>query len=198
MTPHPSCPRHLFLYHASREPRFYERRCRHPTARWTVTTVWAVVSLLLDPGARRPTRKTLKGRVPSGFFGSSLCSQPAETKQAHGGADTRENRSLRLVRYQGEPQSAAGLPTLVPGHRTDHLRLAGMYALLGQMTFGGITSPLFNSASRRSQPPVGSCLMDCQPTTRRAVAAYRASPDSVELNRERVPVISATDHDHRS
>ncbi len=36
-----------------------------------------------------------------------------------------------------------------------------MYALLGQMNFGAITSPLYSSASRLSQPPVGSCLMDC-------------------------------------
>src|SRR5271166_6513085 len=41
----------------------------------------------LDPNARRPNRRTLKGHVPTGLFGASLCSQAAETKEAHGAAD---------------------------------------------------------------------------------------------------------------
>ena len=38
--------------------------------------------LRLDPDARRPNRRTLKGRVSSGLFGASFCWHAAETKQA--------------------------------------------------------------------------------------------------------------------
>ena len=48
--------------------------------------------------------------------------------------------------HLGEPQSAAGVPALVPDHRADQPRLAGMVALLSQMTFGAINLSLFNSA----------------------------------------------------
>src|SRR5271157_774862 len=50
----------------------------------------------------------------------------------------------------GEPQSAAGVSPLVPDHRADQPWLAGMGALIGQMTFGSINLSLFNSARSRS------------------------------------------------
>src|SRR5208283_5470627 len=62
-----------------------------PTARGTETTAGSIVNRRLDPDARRSTRRTSrrtpKGRVPTGLFGASLCWQAAETKEAHGGAD---------------------------------------------------------------------------------------------------------------
>ena len=53
---------------------------------------------------------------------------------------------MRDMTHLGEPQSAAGLATSVPGRRTDQPRLAGMGALLGQMTFGSINLSFFNCA----------------------------------------------------
>ena len=58
------------------------RERRLPTARWSETTAGSIVNRRHDPDARRPTRITLKGRVPSGLFRASLCWQAAETKEA--------------------------------------------------------------------------------------------------------------------
>ena len=70
----------------------------------------------LDPDVRRPNRKTLKGCAHSGLFGASLCSQAAETEEAHGGADKPVvQRRLWEMTQLGEPQSAAGDSCLVPG-----------------------------------------------------------------------------------
>jgi len=70
----------------------------------------------LDPDVRRPNRKTLKGCATSRLFGASLCSQAAETEEAHGGADKPVvQRRLWEMTQLGEPQSAAGDSCLVPG-----------------------------------------------------------------------------------
>ena len=53
---------------------------------------------------------------------------------------------MRDMTHLGDPQSAAGDSSLVPGRRTDQPRLAGMGALLGQMTFESINHSLFISA----------------------------------------------------
>ena len=53
---------------------------------------------------------------------------------------------MRDMTYLGEPQSAAGVPALVPDHQADQPRLAGMVVLIGQMTFGSINLSLFNGA----------------------------------------------------
>ena len=44
--------------------------------------------------------------------------------------------------------------------QADQPRLAGMGALLGQMTFGSITSSLFNSARSLLSALLGCCLID--------------------------------------
>ena len=56
---------------------------------------------------------------------------------------TGGSTALRDMTHLGEPQSAAGDSSLVPGGRADQPRLAGMDALLGQMTFGSINLSLF-------------------------------------------------------
>jgi hypothetical protein len=50
---------------------------------------------------------------------------------------------MRDMTYLGEPQSAAGVPALVPDSWADQSWAAGMDGHLGQMTFGAITIPLF-------------------------------------------------------
>ena len=42
---------------------------------------------------------------------------------------------MRDMTHLGEPQSAAGVPALVPDHRADQPRLAGMVVLRRQLTF---------------------------------------------------------------
>ncbi len=54
--------------------------------------------------------------------------------------------ALRHMTQLGEPQSAAGISSLVPDHQADQPRLAGMDVLLGQITFELINHSLFIGA----------------------------------------------------
>ena len=54
--------------------------------------------------------------------------------------------ALRHLTHLAQPQSAAGVPVLVPDDRADQPWLAGMDALLGQITFESINLSFFNCA----------------------------------------------------
>ena len=53
---------------------------------------------------------------------------------------------MRDMTHLGEPQSAAGDSSLVPGSWDDQPLLVGMGALLGQLTSGSINLSFFNCA----------------------------------------------------
>ncbi len=60
--------------------------------------------------------------------------------------------AVRDMTHLGEPQSAAGIPALVPGGWTDQPWLAEMDARLRQITFGSINLSFFNCARSLSVP----------------------------------------------
>jgi len=60
--------------------------------------------------------------------------------------------TMRDMTHLEEPQSAAGIPALVPGGWTDQPWLAEMDARLRQITFGSINLSFFNCARSLSVP----------------------------------------------
>jgi len=66
---------------------------------------------------------------------------------------------MRDMTHLGEPQSAAGVPALVPDHRADQPRLAGMVVLRRQLTVSSITSFIYYCQKLLSAL-LGCCLID--------------------------------------
>ena len=132
MRPHPSCPRPLFLFRSPSWAEMLRERASAPDRtmdrdhrRFDRHTP---VSIQMPDGLIEELSKDV---FPSGLFGASLCSQAAETKEAHGAADKPVvQRLCGHMTHLGEPQSAAGVPALVPGGWADQPRLAGMDELL--------------------------------------------------------------------
>ncbi len=133
MRPHPSCPRHLSLLRSPCEPR-----CDRTLAR---------DHRLFD---RQPPSRSKCSTVRS--KDSQRTSSPLPLWCFTQLATNREQGGSRWCRYLEESKLASGVPTFVPDHRADQPWEVGMYALLGQMNFGGITSSLSNSARSLSVP----------------------------------------------
>ena len=131
MRPHPSCPRPLFLFRspswvemlrerASAPDRTMDRDHRRFDRHTPVSIqmpdslieqlskdVSLLASLVLHSARKQPRPRRLR-----------RCRQ------------TDRSTALWHMTHLGEPQSAAGVPALVPGDRADQPRLAGMDGLL--------------------------------------------------------------------
>jgi len=142
MRPHPSCPRPVFLIRSPSWVEMLRERASAPDRtlvrdhcrfdRHTPVSIQMPDSLIEElPKEVFPL---------ASFVLHSAGTQPRPERLG------RCWQTVRHLTHLGEPQSAVGVPIVLPEHRTDQPRLAGMELLLGQMTFGSINLSLFNSA----------------------------------------------------